>query len=165
MSVTNIEKTDHMEQASACFDTPLGRIRITESEKGITSLRFTEDAYDGDTAVAGRYLADAATQIREYLAGARKTFDVPLELRGSAFQRRVWSALLEIPYGETRSYQQIAAAVGNPKAARAVGMANRRNPVLILIPCHRVVGKNGMAVGYAAGIERKQYLLELETAQ
>lgn len=165
MSVTNSGKTDDIEQAVACFHTPLGKMRITESEKGITSLRFTEDADDGDTAAAGRYLAEAAAQIREYLAGERETFDVPLNPRGSAFQRRVWNALLDIPYGETRSYQQIAAAAGNPGAARAVGIANHRNPILILIPCHRVVGKNGMPAGYAAGIERKKYLLDLEAAR
>ena len=101
----------------------------------------------------------------EDFAGRRRSFELPLSLRGSEFQTRVWNALGDIPYGETRSYQEIAAAVGNGKAARAVGMANNRNPLPILIPCHRVVGKSGKLVGYAGGLERKRYLLELEAAE
>ena len=102
-------------------------------------------------------------KISEYFAKKRKTFDIPLSITGSEFQKKVWSALRNIPYGETRSYQQVAEAVGSRDAARAVGMANNRNPVLIIIPCHRVVGKSGKLAGYAGGIDRKQYLLEMET--
>lgn len=164
---TGMSPTEYIaKQTTACpygfFDTPLGTIRIAENENGITSLRFADDPADQNAAMTGRYLADAAAQIRDYCAGVRKTFDVPLSLWGSDFQKRVWRALRNIPYGETRSYQQIAAAVGNEKAARAVGMANNRNPILIMIPCHRVVGKDGTLVGYAGGIERKRHLLELE---
>ena len=149
----------------AFVDTPLGTIRITEDETGITSLRFVSSAEVREPSAAGLYLSDAAAQIREYFAGKRRIFDGPLSVSGSEFQKRVWDALRNIPYGETRSYQQIAAAAGNAKAARAVGMANHRNPILIMIPCHRVLGKDGALVGYACGIERKRYLLELESAR
>lgn len=148
-----------------CFcETPLGLIRIEENHYGITSLRFA----DGKTETAlpsgnGIYLADARLQISEYFAKNRKVFDVPLSITGSQFQKSVWSVLRNIPYGETRSYQQVAEAIGNRDAARAVGMANNRNPILIIIPCHRIVGKDGKLVGYAGGIDRKRYLLEIET--
>lgn len=102
------------------------------------------------------------TQLVEYLAGARTRFDFPYQLQGTAFQKKVWGALCDIPYGETRSYQEIAAAVGSPKACRAVGMANNKNPMHIVVPCHRVIGANGALVGYAGGIARKETLLFLE---
>lgn len=157
-----------LQQASAhpyCFcKTPVGLIRIEENHFGITSLRFvdnkTETTLSGGNGV---YLEDVRSQISEYFAKKRKTFDIPLSITGSEFQKKVWSALRNIPYGETRSYQQVAEAVGSRDAARAVGMANNRNPVLIIIPCHRVVGKSGKLAGYAGGIDRKQYLLEMET--
>ena len=101
-------------------------------------------------------------QLCEYLKGERKEFDLPLNPKGTDFQKRVWKALCEIPYGETRSYKQIAETIGNPKAVRAVGMANHRNPLLIVVPCHRVIGADGKLVGYAAGIDKKAFLLQLE---
>ena len=101
-------------------------------------------------------------ELEEYFAGNRKVFTVPLDLRGTEFQKKVWEALREIPYGETRSYKEIAEKIGNPKASRAVGMANHRNPIGIVVPCHRVVGANGKLTGYAGGIPMKQALLELE---
>ena len=94
--------------------------------------------------------------------GIGKSFDLPLNPRGTVFQQQVWKALYDIPYGETRSYKQIAESIGNPKAVRAVGMANNRNPILIVVPCHRVIGANGKLVGYGAGIEKKEFLLKLE---
>ena len=100
--------------------------------------------------------------MEEYFAGKRQAFDLPLAPSGTEFQRRVWAALTEIPYGETRSYGQIATAIGQPGASRAVGMANGRNPVSIVVPCHRVVGASGSLTGYAGGPERKQFLLDLE---
>ena len=105
---------------------------------------------------------EAATQIKEYLKGSRKDFDLPLKPEGTDFQLRVWQALLAIPYGETRSYQEIAEQAGNIKACRAVGLANNRNPIAIIIPCHRVIGKNGSLTGYGGGLEIKARLLELE---
>ena len=107
-------------------------------------------------------IKDAFRQLSEYLIGERKEFDLPIRMRGTEFQKRVWRALLDIPYGETRSYKQIAEAIDNPKGVRAVGMANNRNQLLIVIPCHRVIGASGSLVGYGEGLEMKEFLLRLE---
>ena len=104
-------------------------------------------------------------QIEEYLAGRRKHFDVPLHAEGTPFMRRVWDVLRTIPYGATRSYKDIAAAIGQPGAMRAVGMANNRNPIALIIPCHRVIGADGKLVGFGAGLDLKRRLLELEAGQ
>lgn len=104
-------------------------------------------------------------QLQEYMNGERKSFAFPYELHGTPFQKRVWNALCEIPYGETRTYGEIAKAVGNPKACRAVGMANHNNPIAIVVPCHRVIGANGKLTGYGGGLDMKEYLLELEKKQ
>lgn len=109
-----------------------------------------------------RLLVQAAEQLDEYFTGKRKEFDLPLAAEGTLFQKRVWNALCTIPYGETRSYKDIAIQIGNAKACRAVGMANHNNPIGIIVPCHRVVGADGKLVGYAGGLDRKQLLLELE---
>ena len=103
-------------------------------------------------------------QLDEYFAGTRRTFDVPFRLHGTPFQLAVWAALRQIPYGQTRSYKQIAEAIGRPAACRAVGMANNRNPLLLIIPCHRVIGADGSLTGYAGGLPMKQALLTLEAA-
>ncbi|MGK2857927.1 MAG: methylated-DNA--[protein]-cysteine S-methyltransferase [Thermoanaerobaculia bacterium] len=145
--------------------TPMGRICIVANEEGITALQFESerrpfppvDAMEDAAALAG-----AAAQLREYFAGERTTFDLPLAPEGTAFQRRVWDALREIPYGETRSYGEIAARVGAPAASRAVGAANGRNPIAVVIPCHRVIGANGSLTGYAGGVGIKRALLALE---
>jgi methylated-DNA-[protein]-cysteine S-methyltransferase len=108
-------------------------------------------------------LADVATQLEEYFAGKRRTFELELSMAGSAFERRVWDELVEIPYGETASYGEIARRVGAVSAARAVGLANGRNPVAVIVPCHRVIGANGSLTGYGGGLERKRFLLELES--
>jgi methylated-DNA-[protein]-cysteine S-methyltransferase len=102
-------------------------------------------------------------QLEEYFAGSRDTFEIGLSLRGNAFEQRVWAELLKIPYGETASYGQIGASIGAPSAARAVGLANGRNPVAVIVPCHRVIGANGSLTGYGGGLERKRYLLDLES--
>jgi methylated-DNA-[protein]-cysteine S-methyltransferase len=107
-------------------------------------------------------LADAARQLNEYFAGERTDFDLPLSLDGTGFQRTVWSGLQDIPYGETISYGELARRIGQPTASRAVGLANGRNPVSIVVPCHRVVGSNGSLTGYGGGLPRKQFLLGLE---
>lgn len=109
-----------------------------------------------------RLLVQAAGQLDEYFTGKRKEFDLPLAAKGTLFQKKVWNALCTIPYGETRSYKDIAIQIGNAKACRAVGMANHNNPIGIIVPCHRVVGADGKLVGYAGGLDRKQLLLELE---
>lgn len=150
-----------IERAFCYLETPIGTLRIAESEKGILSLHF-DDSVQTPPTMRGLYLDDACRQLSEYFSKKRRSFELPLDLRGSQFQKRVWSELQRIPYGQTRSYGEIAENVGNPKAARAVGLANNRNPILIIIPCHRVVGKDKKPVGYAGGIERKKYLLELE---
>ncbi len=102
-------------------------------------------------------------QLLEYFDGNRKTFDLPLRLCGTEFQKKVWHALCEIPYGETRSYQDVAIAVGSPKAGRAVGMANNKNPIAVIVPCHRVIGASGKLVGYAGGLAMKESLLHMES--
>lgn len=148
------------------FDSPVGRLRLCAQGGALCGLLRTgrpmpspwrqEDA---------PVLALARAQLAEYFAGTRRTFTVPLALKGTPFQRRCWAALLDIPYGQTRTYGQQAAAVGNSHAARAVGMANRANPVMILIPCHRVIGANGSLTGYAGGMDMKRFLLALEQGQ
>src|SRR5690606_4653700 len=107
-------------------------------------------------------LREARDQLNAYFAGTRRTFDLELDLRGTPFQRKVWDELARIPYGETRSYKQVAEAIGHPSAVRAVGMANHHNPVSIIIPCHRVIGSDGRLTGYGGGLEIKTFLLELE---
>ena len=145
------------------YDTSLGRIGICEEEGNLTNIFFGKtvmpDAYaEEETEV----LREAAVQIRAYAAGERKTFTLPLCPKGTAFELKVWQALQTIPYGETASYADIAAQVGNPKACRAVGRANGRNPLSIVVPCHRVIGKNGKLTGYAGGLPMKEKLLALE---
>jgi methylated-DNA-[protein]-cysteine S-methyltransferase len=107
-------------------------------------------------------LREAVRQLAEYFAGDRRKFDLPLRLEGTDFQRRVWQVLTEIPYGETWSYGQLAQRIGNPKGCRAVGLANGRNPISILVPCHRVIGADGSLTGYGGGVERKRWLLAHE---
>jgi methylated-DNA-[protein]-cysteine S-methyltransferase len=109
--------------------------------------------------------AALTTQLEEYFGGRRETFDVPLRMHGTLFERRVWSALREIPYGETTSYGELASRIGQPTGARAVGLANGRNPVAVIVPCHRVIGADGSLTGYGGGLERKRILLELERGQ
>lgn len=147
------------------YDTAIGRMRITSDGEALTSALFegadTPTLPDTPTALTD----EAARQLREYFAGERREFTVPLCPHGTEFQQAVWLALRAIPYGHTRSYGQIAAAVGNPNASRAVGMANNKNPLMIFVPCHRVVGANGSLVGYAAGLDVKRKLLDLEKQQ
>lgn len=142
------------------YDTMLGSVTFVEEDGALLAIS-TSRLYEGicqETAT----IKEAHQQLTEYLKGERKTFDLPLNLKGTDFQKQVWMALCDIPYGETRSYKQIAESIGNPKAVRAVGMANNRNPLLIVVPCHRVIGANGKLVGYGAGIEKKEFLLRLE---
>jgi len=120
--------------------------------------KIPEDINMGET----QLLKKANQQLQEYLIGKRKIFDLPLAPRGTEFQQKVWSSLQEIPYGKTNSYKDIAKNIGNIKACRAVGMANNKNPILIFIPCHRVIGANGKLVGYAGGLNVKEKLLEIE---
>lgn len=123
-------------------------------------VRLGELREANDSAV----LLAAEQQLKEYFAGTRHQFELELDFTGTAFQKQVWQALLTIPFGETRSYSQIAQQIGNPKAVRAVGAANGRNPISIIAPCHRVIGASGGLTGFAGGLEAKQYLLALEGA-
>ncbi len=147
------------------YEFPIGKIRIEEMDGKICAItsELEVDVADG-IREESPILQEARVQLEEYFAGGRKEFTLPLQLDGTAFQVSVWKALLQIPYGEVRSYGEIAKAVGNPKASRAVGMANHKNPIMVVVPCHRVIGANGALVGYAGGLEKKQYLLNLEKA-
>ncbi len=145
------------------YDSPLGIYTVAEDGEGICALFFEErPGKEKWTMRETPLLKRAAAQMAEYFSGARRSFDLPLSLKGTPFQMADWAALREIPYGQTRCYQQIAEQLGNPKACRAVGMANNRNPVAVIIPCHRVLGKGGKLVGYAGGLSVKQGLLALE---
>ncbi len=140
----------------------LGILTLAGQEDAVCELRFgashETDWIPGKTEL----LTQAEQELAAYFAGERKVFTIPYRAKGTPFQMRVWEALTKIPYGEVRSYQEIARAAGNPKACRAVGMANHANPLPILVPCHRVIGKNGKLTGYGGGLEIKKRLLELE---
>lgn len=145
------------------YTTVIGPVTIASDGDAITHVAFGARELPG--ALAPSELTNrAANQIQEYLAGKRTAFDLPLAPAGTPFQQRVWKALSNIPYGQTRSYADVAASIGSPKATRAVGGANNRNPIAIVIPCHRVVGANGKLTGYAGGLQVKQRLLDLERA-
>ena len=149
------------------YDSPIGWLELGEDGKGICQIDFLKDSLqrpeeENDCICRTPLLEEAAGQLEEYFAGQRKTFCLPLSLSGTDFQKRVWNALRKIPWGETRSYGQIAQMIGNPKACRAVGMANHANRIVIVIPCHRVIGADGSLTGYGGGLEIKRKLLELE---
>lgn len=145
-------------------DTRLGPLTLTEEDGALTRLLFGGDAPAQARREETPLLRRAFEELEAYLAGGLREFDLPLHARGTPFQRRCWEALLDIPYGQTRTYAQQAQAVGSPRACRAVGMANHRNPLPILIPCHRVVGSDGSLTGYAGGLWVKRTLLEIEHA-
>jgi methylated-DNA-[protein]-cysteine S-methyltransferase len=150
------------------YDYPVGTIGIAEEDGAITRVFFGSKIKKAgsesvpfdkrETPLIGK----TAAQLAEYFEGKRETFNMPLDLKGTDFQIAVWKALQTIPFGETRSYGEIAAQIGKPLAARAVGMANNRNPIVIIVPCHRVIGRDGSLTGYGGGLAVKQFLLELE---
>lgn len=149
---------------------PVGTLRLVASDTGLVAILWPNERAGrvplGPTVEDSAHpvLVEAAAQVTEYFAGKRRAFDVPLDFRGTEFQRSVWQALLTIPYGETRSYGQIARQIGRPSASRAVGAANGRNPVSIIAPCHRVIGTGGALTGFAGGLAAKRMLLDLEAA-
>lgn len=153
------------------METELGVIGIAENGHAITNVFFKPqtEIRSAETPCMiekdSDLLLEAEQQVREYLMGERQSFDLVLEPEGTAFQRAVWNALQHIPYGTTESYGGIAAAIGNPRACRAVGMANNRNPIVIIIPCHRVIGTDGGLVGYGGGLHIKRQLLRIEGIQ
>jgi methylated-DNA-[protein]-cysteine S-methyltransferase len=151
-------------------DTPVGPMVLTADNGALTGLQLPDGGHHRPVDAQWERVDDdpvlkaAATQLEEYFAGRRTSFDVPLDLQGTAFQRAVWDALRDIAYGTTASYGEIAAQVGQPGAARAVGMANHRNPVAVIVPCHRVIGADGSLTGYGGGLSCKEFLLSLEGA-
>ncbi|HMK87059.1 MAG TPA: methylated-DNA--[protein]-cysteine S-methyltransferase [Steroidobacteraceae bacterium] len=175
----------------ACIGSPIGRLRLASDGESLTGIWMevpgrqaaahlgrladawsevdgTASSVDGaQGSVAGcvASLAEAARQLREYFEGSRREFDLPLSFRGTEFQERVWRSLMSIPYGETWSYRELAGRIGNPSASRAVGLANGRNPIPIVVPCHRVIGADGSLTGYGGGLQRKQWLLAHEARQ
>lgn len=144
------------------YKTEIGLIGIAEEDGYISDMVFGSDGPEGAEKGETRLIRMAFDQIEEYLSGKRKVFDLPLMIEGTKFQEKVWNELLKIPYGETRTYGQVAEAVGKPKAVRAIGAANNRNTLPIIIPCHRVVGAKGSLTGYSGGLEAKRKLLEIE---
>jgi methylated-DNA-[protein]-cysteine S-methyltransferase len=151
------------------MDSPVGRITLSSNGQALLGLAFEEERHPRDRSgaieEADEVLLDAKRQLEEYFGGWRKSFDLPLEPEGTPFQREVWRALGEIPFGVTISYQDLARRLGKEKAVRAVGMANGRNPISIVIPCHRVIGADGSLTGYGGGLWRKEYLLDFEGAR
>ena len=148
------------------IDSPIGALLVTRDEGGVTGLdlpaarypRRIGDDWERDDAA----FDDVRTQLNEYFAGTRQQFDLPLNAQGNAFQRAVWQTLSEIPYGETTSYGKVAASIGHPDGARAVGVANGQNPIPIIVPCHRVIGADGSLTGYGGGLPAKRWLLDHE---
>lgn len=147
-----------MKKGTATYITEYGYLSIGYEDDIIIFIKRLKEISGKKTKLTDKVF----NQIIEYFQGKRKSFDFKYELRGTEFQKKVWNALLEIPYGETRSYQEIAEMIGNKKASRAVGMANNRNPITIVVPCHRVIGKNGKLVGYFGGVEMKESLINIE---
>jgi methylated-DNA-[protein]-cysteine S-methyltransferase len=150
------------------IDSPVGKLKLVASEKGLVAIlwendnprrvRLAELTEDENHPI----LLETESQLDEYFRGKRKSFSLALDMRGTPFQKDVWEALLGIPFGGTRSYGQLAKQLGNPKATRAVGAANGRNPISIIVPCHRVIGSSGKLTGFAGGLDRKELLLDLE---
>jgi methylated-DNA-[protein]-cysteine S-methyltransferase len=152
-------------------NSPVGVLKLVASDKSLVAILWENDdprrVRLADVAEEPHHplLVRMQKELREYFTGKRRTFSIPLEMRGTCFQRKVWESLLDIPFGETRTYGDIAKRLGNPAATRAVGGANRRNPISIVVPCHRVVGATGNLTGFAGGLEVKTYLLKLETTK
>ena len=144
------------------YESPIGLIEVGGTSGAITQLKFVDKPRDGFHSHAT--IIKSIEQIEAYFQGKRRKFDLPLEFTGTEFQKQVWQQLQKIPYGMTASYKDIAARIGNPQASRAVGGANNRNPISIIVPCHRIIGANGDLVGYGGGIWRKEWLLNHERA-
>ncbi len=148
------------------LESPIGELLLVGDGHALHRLQMQDGrvrlAVDSGWRRSEEALAEPCRQLRQYFDGERREFDLPLALHGNDFELRVWDALCEIPYGQTVSYQRVAEAIGKPGAARAVGVANARNPIAVIVPCHRVIGANGSLTGYGGGLERKRLLLELE---
>ena len=153
------------------MDSPVGALKLVAHDHALVAVMWDNENHKrvrlAELVENQQHpmLHQVKQQLEQYFAGERQQFDLPLDFQGTAFQQQVWQALLEIPYGETRSYKQIAVQLGNEKAVRAVGAANGRNPISIIAPCHRVIGSGGALVGFAGGLDKKQILLSLEQGQ
>lgn len=169
-SLVHAMKDQAMTFASTSYASPVGTLKLVASDDGLAAILWEND--DPDRVRLGAtieqpghpVLVETRRQLDEYFAGTRSRFDLPLDFHGTDFQKSVWAALLTIPFGETRSYAEIARQLGRPTAFRAVGAANGKNPISIVAPCHRVIGTNGTLTGFAGGLEGKAFLLELEGA-
>lgn len=145
------------------YESPIGVLRITDDGQGITSIGFNFGNWEPLVCpIKSTLITQTIMELEEYFQGVRKVFTVPLNPKGTDFQKKVWQALQDIPYGQTCSYKDVAKAVGNDKASRAIGMANNKNPIPIIVPCHRVIGSGGKLVGYAGGLDVKRMLLQIE---
>lgn len=148
------------------MDSPVGTLTLVSTDGVLSGLYMAEYKHGPKREDFGERVRSgfeaAVSELREYFEGQRKRFSIPLFMEGTAFQKEVWKRLCDIPYGETRSYGQLAEAIGKPAACRAVGMANGHNPISIVVPCHRVIGSDGSLTGYGGGLERKKFLLKLE---
>jgi methylated-DNA-[protein]-cysteine S-methyltransferase len=142
--------------------TPLGTLEIKASQLGVSSVIFSDLALDDQQRTQNKITNSCKQQLEEYFSGQRKKFDLPLDQQGTIFQKSVWACLLKIPFGQAASYQDIATMLENPRAVRAVGAANGKNPISIIVPCHRIIGSNKTLTGYAGGLERKSWLLKHE---
>jgi methylated-DNA-[protein]-cysteine S-methyltransferase len=157
-----------MTLAYKTIDSPVGKLKLLASDKGLVAVLWEKEKPnriclgEAEERETHPVLIKAERQIAEYFAGKRRSFSVPIDMRGTSFQKQVWDALLAIPFGETRTYGDLAKRIGRPQAARAVGAASGRNPISIIVPCHRVVGSTGKLTGFAGGLEAKMRLLELE---
>jgi methylated-DNA-[protein]-cysteine S-methyltransferase len=162
-----------MSLACKTIESPVGKLKLVTSDKGLAAVMWDDDRphrvrlgepipESTSEAESHPVLVQTERQLNEYFAGKRKEFSVPLDIRGTPFQKHVWEALLGIPFGETRSYGQLAKQLGNPQVTRAVGAANGRNPISIIVPCHRVIGSSGKLTGFGGGLETKASLLRLE---
>ena len=160
-----------MSLAYTLMQSPVGELKLVASDQGVVAILWEDDKPGrvrlNDLVRKDEHpiLLETKKQLAEFLAGKREAFSLPLDMRGTRFQKDVWEALLAIPFGKTRSYGQLAQQLGNPKATRAVGAANGRNPLSIVVPCHRVIGASGKLTGFAGGLEIKAHLLRLETKQ
>lgn len=148
------------------IDSPVGKLTLVATDENLVALLFENDRFErvGGIESKGKHkiLDEVEKQLDEYFQGKRQVFHVPLEMEGTAFQKTVWRALRKIPYGKTSSYGELAKRIGSPKASRAVGAANGRNPISIIVPCHRVIGSKGDLTGFGGGLQRKETLLNLE---
>jgi len=158
-----------MENCYMWMESPLGRLLLVADEEGLLEIAFNEGrtppVVDPAWTSGGASLREPVRQLQAFFAGELRDFDLKLNAKGTAFQQRVWSALREIPFGETISYGELARRVGNPAASRAVGLANGSNPISIVVPCHRVIGSNGKLTGYGGGLDNKRWLLDFERDQ